>query len=78
MALNHHLQHALKMVISISVMCLVLNNDMNLAGAELETLVHHPDAKGQDSSAFLLSFLVVGDWGRKGTYNQSQVAFQVY
>ncbi|XP_017222722.2 purple acid phosphatase 8 [Daucus carota subsp. sativus] len=72
MALNHHLQHALKMVISISVMCLVLNNDMNLARAELETLVHHPD-----SSALLLSFLVVGDWGRKGTHNQSQVAFQM-
>ncbi|RDX60560.1 Purple acid phosphatase 8, partial [Mucuna pruriens] len=24
-----------------------------------------------------LSFLVVGDWGRKGAYNQSQVAFQM-
>lgn len=25
-----------------------------------------------------LSFLVVGDWGRKGLYNQSDVAFQVF
>lgn len=24
-----------------------------------------------------LRFLVIGDWGRKGDYNQSQVAFQV-
>jgi len=24
-----------------------------------------------------LSFLVIGDWGRKGAYNQSEVAFQV-
>jgi len=24
-----------------------------------------------------LSFLVVGDWGRRGAFNQSQVAFQV-
>lgn len=24
-----------------------------------------------------LKFLVVGDWGRKGEYNQSKVAFQV-
>jgi len=25
-----------------------------------------------------ISFLVVGDWGRKGNYNQSNVAFQVF
>lgn len=77
MALIHNLQHVLRMVISISVMCLVFNNDINLVQAELQTLIHHPDAKAQDSSALPLSFLVVGDWGRKGTYNQSQVAFQM-
>ncbi|KAI8542520.1 hypothetical protein RHMOL_Rhmol08G0144300 [Rhododendron molle] len=32
----------------------------------------HPE-KGDES----LSFLVVGDWGRDGSYNQSEVAFQV-
>ncbi|XP_031092421.1 purple acid phosphatase 17-like [Ipomoea triloba] len=39
--------------------------------AELPTF-HHP-TKGDGS----LSFLVIGDWGRKGDYNQSQVAFQM-
>lgn len=39
--------------------------------AELERLEH--PVKGDGS----LSFLVVGDWGRRGFYNQSHVAFQV-
>jgi tartrate-resistant acid phosphatase type 5 len=34
--------------------------------------MEHP-AKNDGS----LSLLVVGDWGRKGTYNQSRVAYQV-
>lgn len=33
----------------------------------------HP-TKGDET----LKFLVVGDWGRKGDFNQSEVAFQVY
>ncbi|XP_052206020.1 uncharacterized protein LOC127810528 isoform X2 [Diospyros lotus] len=33
---------------------------------------HHPSKAGGS-----LSFLVVGDWGRKGLYNQSRVAFQM-
>lgn len=41
------------------------------AAAELP-LVEHP-AKNDGS----LSLLVIGDWGRKGTYNQSKVADQV-
>jgi len=40
--------------------------------AELQR-VEHPAVKADAT----LSFLVIGDWGRKGTYNQSQVAFQV-
>jgi hypothetical protein len=40
------------------------------AAAEL-TRMEHP-AKNDGS----LSLLVVGDWGRKGTYNQSRVAEQ--
>ncbi|XP_028243315.1 purple acid phosphatase 3-like isoform X2 [Glycine soja] len=39
--------------------------------AKLESLQHAPKADGS------LSFLVVGDWGRKGAYNQSLVAFQM-
>ncbi|MCI42294.1 purple acid phosphatase 7-like, partial [Trifolium medium] len=58
-------QHKLSSVIfTVSVLCL-------LAIAEkLPRLEHH--VKQQQS----LNFLVVGDWGRKGNYNQSYVANQ--
>ncbi|XP_019054961.1 PREDICTED: purple acid phosphatase 17-like [Nelumbo nucifera] len=39
--------------------------------AELQRLEHSPNADGS------LSFLVVGDWGRKGAHNQSEVAHQM-
>lgn len=39
--------------------------------AELQRLEHPVKADGS------LSFLVVGDWGRRGLYNQSNVAHQV-
>ncbi|KAF2550449.1 hypothetical protein F2Q68_00036118 [Brassica cretica] len=39
--------------------------------AELRRLVQPPKSDGT------LSFLVVGDWGRRGSYNQSQVALQM-
>ncbi|PIA35975.1 hypothetical protein AQUCO_03400104v1 [Aquilegia coerulea] len=39
--------------------------------AELERLQHPAKSDGS------LSFLVIGDWGRRGDYNQSQVAFQM-
>jgi hypothetical protein len=39
--------------------------------AELQRFKHPVKADGT------LSFLVVGDWGRRGLYNQSQVALQV-
>lgn len=42
-----------------------------LCGAEFPYLKQSVKADGS------LSFLVVGDWGRKGLYNQSDVAFQV-
>jgi tartrate-resistant acid phosphatase type 5 len=42
------------------------------AAAELPRLEHHPAKNGGS-----LSLLVVGDWGRKGAYNQSRVAEQV-
>ncbi|XP_052206024.1 purple acid phosphatase 3-like [Diospyros lotus] len=41
------------------------------AGAELRRLDHPAKADGS------LSLLVVGDWGRRGTYNQSRVAYQM-
>ena len=39
--------------------------------AELQRFAHPSKSDGS------LSFLVLGDWGRKGAYNQSEVAFQV-
>lgn len=41
------------------------------ASAELQRFPH------SSKHGASLSFLVVGDWGRGGSYNQSQVAFQV-
>ncbi|CAJ1936558.1 unnamed protein product [Sphenostylis stenocarpa] len=41
------------------------------ASAELQRFEHSP--KHDDA----LSFLVLGDWGRRGAYNQSKVAFQI-
>lgn len=41
------------------------------AFAELQLFEHPIKADGS------FSFLVVGDWGRRGSYNQSQVAFQM-
>lgn len=41
------------------------------ASAELQRFTHTPKTDGS------LSFLVLGDWGRRGEYNQSEVAFQV-
>lgn len=41
------------------------------ASAELQRFTH---SSKHDAS---LSFLVIGDWGRRGAYNQSEVAFQM-
>ncbi|KAH1236175.1 Purple acid phosphatase 17 [Glycine max] len=41
------------------------------ASAELQRLSHSSKHDGA------LSFLVLGDWGRRGAYNQSQVSFQM-
>lgn len=42
-----------------------------VAMAELHRLEHPVNIDGS------ISLLVVGDWGRRGTFNQSQVAQQV-
>ncbi|GLT57328.1 hypothetical protein SLA2020_303080 [Shorea laevis] len=42
-----------------------------LSIAELQRFEHDPKPDGS------LSFLVVGDWGRRGAYNQSEVADQM-
>ncbi|KAJ8648427.1 hypothetical protein MRB53_001450 [Persea americana] len=44
---------------------------LSCAFAELQRFEHAPKSDGS------LSFLVVGDWGRRGDYNQSQVATQM-
>lgn len=47
---------------------------LSLTVTSLAELQHFQHPVKPDGS---LSFLVVGDWGRKGQYNQSKVAFQV-
>ncbi|KAM6568065.1 hypothetical protein CsatB_016050 [Cannabis sativa] len=42
-----------------------------LVSSELEQFNHSPKEDGS------LSFLVIGDWGRRGDFNQSQVSFQM-
>lgn len=54
---------------SLSVFCVCFIPSI----AELQRFKH--PVKADDGS--LISFLVVGDWGRRGLYNQSQVALQM-
>lgn len=44
---------------------------VSVSTAELQRFEHPVKADGS------LSFLAIGDWGRRGAYNQSQVAYQV-
>lgn len=64
-----------KMVVVIwlgVVWFVVICKTTTLINAELER-IEQPAAKGDGS----LSFLVIGDWGRRGAFNQSLVALQV-
>ena len=45
---------------------------LSCAAELLRRFQHAPKADGS------LSFLVLGDWGRRGAFNQSQVALQVH
>lgn len=58
-----------KLIIIVNInLCI---NNLVLINAELKKFEHPAKADGS------LSFLVIGDWGRRGLYNQSQVANQV-
>jgi len=64
----------MKMHVCFSVILMFLSIFfINGALSKLERL-KHPVKKKSDGS---LSFLVIGDWGRKGGFNQSLVAHQV-
>lgn len=52
--------------LSIIGLCLVCAN------SELQRFEHGGNRDGS------LSFLVIGDWGRRGAFNQSRVALQVF
>ncbi|KAF5192993.1 Purple acid phosphatase [Thalictrum thalictroides] len=56
------------LIFLISCICLSISTTTN---GMLERLQHPAKSDGS------LSFLVVGDWGRKGAYNQSRVALQM-
>ncbi|XP_028056573.1 purple acid phosphatase 17-like [Camellia sinensis] len=45
------------------------------SSAELRRFEHTPTTKGNDGGS--VSFLVIGDWGRRGQFNQSLVALQM-
>jgi tartrate-resistant acid phosphatase type 5 len=64
---------AIHQIAVVLVAAVVLAVALLLAAAELPR-VEHPAAKDEEGT---LSILVVGDWGRKGAYNQSRVAHQV-
>ncbi|KAL1201115.1 Purple acid phosphatase 8 [Cardamine amara subsp. amara] len=53
------------------VFCLIIILSACISTAELPRFFQPPKSDGT------LSFLVVGDWGRRGSYNQSQVALQM-
>ncbi|MFS8016360.1 putative Acid phosphatase [Helianthus anomalus] len=44
---------------------------VTIVAAELQRFQHPVKADGS------LRFLAIGDWGRRGLYNQSNVAYQV-
>ncbi|KAK9107531.1 hypothetical protein Syun_023542 [Stephania yunnanensis] len=61
---------------SVALLCvlwtlLMYNEQVPTTFAKFQTIQHPPKADGS------LSLLVLGDWGRRGAYNQSQVAFQM-
>jgi hypothetical protein len=61
---------SLSIVMTLLICFLLLSLAPKLE-AELATVQHAPNPDGS------ISFLVIGDWGRHGLYNQSQVALQV-
>jgi hypothetical protein len=61
-----------KMVALIGFLVVLITLQSPLLNAELTKLQHLPKKKGN------LAILVIGDFGRKGTYNQSDVATQVF
>ncbi|AAG28815.1 hypothetical protein [Arabidopsis thaliana] len=60
---------SLSIVMTLLICFLLLSLAPKLE-AELATVQHAPNPDGS------ISFLVIGDWGRHGLYNQSQVALQ--
>ncbi|KAL8200215.1 hypothetical protein R6Q57_011554 [Mikania cordata] len=53
------------------LLCMVAMMLMVMVAADLQRFKHPVKADGS------LSFLVIGDWGRRGLYNQSNVAYQM-
>ncbi|EEF34862.1 Tartrate-resistant acid phosphatase type 5 precursor, putative [Ricinus communis] len=60
-----------KLILLTIILSVFLSFNIILSTAELQRFDHAAKADGS------LSLLVVGDWGRKGDYNQSEVALQM-
>ncbi|XP_058731176.1 purple acid phosphatase 8-like [Vicia villosa] len=58
-------------VLILAVFIVIITQCLVSSSAEFQLFEHAPKSDGS------LSFLVIGDWGRRGAYNQSQVAFQM-
>jgi len=64
--------HAMSGLMLLSLIpTVLLGFSVALSAAELQRFEHAAKADGS------LSLLVVGDWGRRGAYNQTEVALQV-
>ncbi|XP_015868030.3 purple acid phosphatase 3-like [Ziziphus jujuba] len=64
---NKNINFLFQTVLLSAILCLCLKSSI----AELQRFQHSVKEDGS------LSVMVVGDWGRKGNYNQSEVAFQM-
>ncbi|CAL5354615.1 unnamed protein product [Camellia sinensis] len=63
---NMSLSHHLKLTVTLFGLCLA-----SVAIADLQRFEHPTKADGS------LSVMVIGDWGRRGTHNQSEIALQM-
>lgn len=73
MASNMFIKIALWLVLALCFFLFLITS----AEAELQRFEHSISTKTKNDEPLSLSFLVIGDWGRRGAFNQSQVASQV-
>lgn len=73
MASNMFIKIALWLVLALCFFLFLITS----AKIELQRFEHPISTETKKDEPLSLSFLVIGDWGRRGAFNQSQVASQV-